>query len=183
MRALSIRHSSITRESLLRMAEEIPGAWIGIRIAAYLLLLSGWKSSQVAQLFGLTRWAVVKWIYKANQEGTESVKDRPRSGRPSKVDEGLRKELEGVLSRSPREFGIPRVRWDGIVVREYVKRFHRTTIHVRHAQRLIRDLGYSLRQPIYRFVQAKEKGLKEFHSELKKTSIGPKRQKKQGNTF
>lgn len=183
MRTLSIQHSSITRESLLQMAETVPGAWIGIRIAAYLLILSGWKSSQVAELFGLTRWAVVKWVYKANQEGIEAVKDRPRSGRPSRIDRGLMKELEEVLSKSPREFGIPRVRWDGVVVTEYIKRFHQITIHVRHAQRLIRDLGYSLRQPIYRFVQASKEGLKEFHSELKKTSTGSKKQRKEGDAF
>jgi len=42
-------------QSLLRMADEIPGAWMGIRIAAYLLLLKGWRSSQAADLFGLSR--------------------------------------------------------------------------------------------------------------------------------
>ncbi len=68
MKALSITNTNVTSESLLQMAEEIPGAWIGIRIAAYLLLLSGWKSSQVAFLFGITRWSVVKWIYKANEK-------------------------------------------------------------------------------------------------------------------
>lgn len=183
MKALSIQHGSISRESLLRMAEEIPGAWIGIRIAAYLLMLSGWKTSQVAELFGLTRWAVVKWVYKANQEGVEAVKDSPRSGRPSQIDEGLMKELEEALSKSPKEFGIPRVRWDGVVVAEYIKRFHRIPIHIRHAQRLIRHLGYSLRQPIYRFVQASKEGLKEFHIELKKTSIGSKKQRKEDNAF
>lgn len=43
MKALTIKHSEITRESLLMMAEDIRGAWIGIRIAACLLFLSGWK--------------------------------------------------------------------------------------------------------------------------------------------
>ena len=78
MKALSLDHPNMTRETLLRIADEIPGAWIGIRIAAYLLLLAGWKSTQIAELFGLTRWTVVKWIHKGNQEGIEAVHDRFR---------------------------------------------------------------------------------------------------------
>lgn len=60
MKALTLTHTNVTREMLLRKADETPGAWIGIRIAALLLILSGWRSSQVAEVFGLTRWAVVK---------------------------------------------------------------------------------------------------------------------------
>jgi len=44
MKALTISHIDITKELLLRKAEKTPGAWVGIRIAALLLVLSGWKS-------------------------------------------------------------------------------------------------------------------------------------------
>lgn len=178
MKALSLDHPNMTRETLLRIADEIPGAWIGIRIAAYLLLLAGWKSTQIAELFGLTRWTVVKWIHKGNQEGIEAVHDRFRPGRSSQFDDQLKKELDTVLSKTPKDFGIPRVRWDGVVLTEYLKRFHRITIHVRHAQRWIRQLGYSLRLPIYRFAQASQEGVEEFRSELKKTPLGRKERRK-----
>lgn len=183
MKALIIKHPEITRDSLLMMAEDIHGAWIGIRIAACLLLLSGWKSTQVAELFGLTRWSVVKWIRKANMEGLEGIEDRVRPGRPSQFDNALKKGLDKALSRSPKEFGIQRVRWDGVVVAEYLKRFHGIEIHVRHAQRWIRKLGYSLRQPIYRYVQATKEGVNEFHEELKKTQSGAKKRSGKGNTI
>jgi len=183
MKALMLAHKEMSRESLLRMADEIPGAWMGIRIAAYLLILKGWRSSQIAELFGLTRCAVVKWIRKGNEMGVQAVKDQSRSGRPSRLDERLSKELDEVLSKSPKDFGIPRVRWDGVVLVEYLKRFHQITIHVRHAQRWIRKLGYSLRQPVYRFVQASEEGVEGFRQELKKTSRDEKKQKKTGDPF
>ncbi len=82
------------------------------------------------------------------------------------------REVEEVLSKSPKEFEIQRVRWDGVVLVEYLKRTHHIKIHVRHAQRLIRKAGYSLRQPIYRFVQASRKGVRKFRNELKKTPDG-----------
>jgi transposase len=183
MKALMLTHKELTRESLLRMADEIPGAWIGIRIAAYLLILKGWRSSQTAELFGLTRCAVVKWIRKGNEIGVQAVRDQARPGRPSRLDEHLSKELDKVLSKSPKHFGIPRVRWDGVVLVEYLKRFHQITIQVRHAQRWIRKLGYSLRQPVYRFVQASEEGVETFREELKKTAKDEKKQRKKDNPF
>jgi transposase len=172
MKALTLSHPSLTREILLRKADEMPGAWIGIRIAGLLLILSGWKSTQVAELFGLTRWAVVKWIRKANTDGVEMVTDSARSGRPSHFDEDLLHELDEVLSKSPQDFGLSRAKWDGVVFVEYLKNAYHIEIHVRHAQRLMKKLGYSLRRPMYRFVQAKQEGVEEFRKALKKTPDG-----------
>ena len=172
MKALTLSHSAVTREILLRKANERPGAWIGIRIAALLLILSGWKSTQVAELFGLTRWAVVKWIQKVNSDGIEMVNDRARSGRPSHFDENVMKQLDEALSKSPQDFGISRAQWDGVVFVEYLKKTHHIEVHVRHAQRLIKKLGYFLRRPMYRFVQAKQEGVEEFQEILKKSPDG-----------
>ena len=55
---------------------------------------------------------------------------------------------------------------------EYLKKTHHIEIHVRHAQRLIKKLGYSLRRPMYRFVQAKQEGVEEFRKTLKKSPHG-----------
>lgn len=176
MRALTLSHPSLSREMLLRKADETPGAWVGIRIAGLLLILSGWRSTQVAELFGLTRWAVVKWIRKANADGVEMVTDSARSGRPSQFDENILKKLDEALSKSPQDFGIPRAKWDGVVFVEYLKKVYHVGIHVRHAQRLIRKLGYSLRRPMYRFVQAKQEGVEEFRETLKKTPDGSEKQ-------
>jgi len=40
MRALDIRHPEVTRERLLALAEDFPGAWLGIKIAVLVLLSS-----------------------------------------------------------------------------------------------------------------------------------------------
>src|SRR3989304_1724537 len=127
MKPLKISHSAVTPKALLRMADSIPGAWIGIRIAGLLLLLSGWKSTAVSRLFGLSRQAVVDWIRKANRQGLDSVYDVARSGRPSRLDRGAQDRLEKALTKSPEEFGLQRRRWDGVVVVEFAQRMqHRT---------------------------------------------------------
>jgi transposase len=169
MRALQITNKEISKEALLKMAEIVPGAWVGIRIAGLLLILSGWRSTQVSALLGLSQWSVVKWIRHANKEGTAMVEDQLRPGRPSRMSVSCRQELEKALLSSPKEMGIQRARWDGIVVVEYLKRFHGVNIRVRRAQLLLHELGYVLKQPKYRYVQASDKGIKSFRSGLKKT--------------
>lgn len=154
MKRLMIRNDSVTPQALLEMAERIPGAWIGIRIAAMLLVLEGWKSTRIAQLFTVSRWSVVKWIRKVNKEGITGVPDHRRSGRPCRLNETVLKDLDEVLQRSPQEFGLKRNRWDGIVVIEYLERFHGVRLKVRQAQRWVRRLGFRLQRPVYRYVQA-----------------------------
>ncbi len=172
MKALTITNTSITREALLQMAEEIPGAWVGFRIAAILLALEGWKSSQISRLFAVSRWSVVKWIRWANEEGLCGLEEGQRPGRPSMIDEKIQKALAQALQSSPRELGLKRNRWDGVVVVEYLERIHGIRLKVRQTQRWIRRLGFSLRQPIYRYAQATREGVEEFGKTLKKTPSG-----------
>jgi len=169
MKALIITNKSVTRKVLLGMAKKIPGAWIGFRIAAILLVLEGWKSSQIARLFDLTRWSVVKWIRRVNEKGLSGLEEKKRPGRPCRLDEQIQRDLEKVLEKDPREFGLKRNRWDGIVVVEYLERVHGVQLKVRQAQRWIRRLGFSLRRPIYRYAQATMEGVKEFRKTVKKT--------------
>jgi transposase len=56
--------------------------------------LSGWKSTDIASLFGLSRWSIVKWIYKANEEGVESIQDKQRPGRPPRVTDLYKQALD-----------------------------------------------------------------------------------------
>ena len=149
MKALTLNHPGLTREALLRLADRTPGAWLGIRIAVLLLILAGWKSSHAAELFGLTRWTVVKWIQRANKEGAEAVLDKQRMGRPPRLNRKVMKKLEAVLANSPRKVGISYDRWDGSVLVTYLKKTYRIEIHIRHAQRILRSLGHSQRMPVH----------------------------------
>ena len=150
MKSLTITNKSVTREALLEMAKRIPGAWIGIHIAAMLLLFEGLKSTQIAGLFNISRWSMVKWIHRVNEEGLAGIPNKKRHGRPCRLTEKIQKELEEALEKNPMEFGLKRNRWDGIVVVEYLERFHGVHLNVRQAQRWIKRLGFSLQRPIYR---------------------------------
>jgi hypothetical protein len=70
---------------------------------------------------GLTRWAVAKWIQRANAIGLQAVNDLPKAERPSQFNDQLLKALDEALSKSPQDYGLARNRWDGVVA-EYLER-------------------------------------------------------------
>lgn len=155
---------------MLRKAETIPGAWNGIRIAGLVLLLAGWKSTAVSRLFGVSRQAVVDWIRKANRKGLDSVVDEPRPGRPTRMDPVTRRKLEEALTKSPQDFGLQRTRWDGVVVVEFLHKVCNIQLQPRQARNWLKHLGFVLKQPIYRYIQATNKGVGKFRRGLKKNS-------------
>jgi transposase len=170
MKPLTLTDRSITRKALLKKAESTPGAWTGIRIAGLLLLLSGWKSTAISRLFGVSRQAVVDWIRKANSRGVDSVVDEQRPGRPARMTAAAQQKLAKALTKSPEEFGLKRTRWDGIVVVEFLRKMCDVELKPRQARNWMRRLGFVLRRPIYRYIQATEEGVAEFRRGLKKNS-------------
>jgi hypothetical protein len=110
MKALTITNKKVGTVALLELAEEIPGAWIGIRIAAMILILEGHKSSFVAGLFGVSRWSVVKWIRRINALGVAGLLEGQRPGRPSLLSTEIRESLVCAVRKNPMDLGINRRR-------------------------------------------------------------------------
>ncbi len=142
MKPLTITNKSVTREALFQMARETPEVWLGIRISAALLVLDGWKSTQVAAIFDISRWSVVKWIQKVNLQGVSGLGGKKRPGRPCRISPDIQRNLKRALEKDPRKFGLTRNRWDGVAVVEYFEKVHGIQLKVRQAQRWIKRLGF-----------------------------------------
>lgn len=166
---LTLTHPAAKKERLLALAEEIPGAWIGIKIAALLLILEGQRPGWISEVLGLTRMSLSRWIHTVNKEGLEALKPKPRSGRPNRLEPNVQKALEAHLEKSPREFGLNRAQWDGPTVAAHLKRHFGIALKVRQAQRWMHHLGYRLKRASYSYLQAKAKDARKFQRDLKKT--------------
>ena len=178
MKPLKIAHREVTEKNLLQQATLIPGAWAGIRIAALLLVLRGWRSTNVANLLKLSRPTVVAWIRDANVRGLNCLADRLRSGRPSRVTPKAAHGLENALWKDPRDFGIHRPRWDGISASKYLRKVWGISIKPRQARNWLRRLESILKRPRFRLPQSTGKGMPRFRCKLKKNSKPFSKQKK-----
>lgn len=168
---LLLEHSEAEKEKLFALAKRIPGALIGIKIAALLLVLEGQRPGWICEVLGPTRMSLNRWIHGVNQEGLKSLIPQPKPGRPARLDKDVRRELEKHLDCSPREFGLNRIQWDGPTVAVHLKRHFGIKLKVRQAQRWMHQLGYCLKRAGYSYVQAKSEDAKRFQKALKKTEV------------
>jgi transposase len=160
-----------SRERLLAFARGIPGAYIGIKIAALLLTLEGQRPGWIAEILGLSRQSLTLWIHKVNRQGLESLKPEQRPGRPARLTPDVRRKLEKDLEKSPFELGLPRNQWDGPTLATYLKRNFGIKLKVRQAQYWMHQLGYRLKRSGYSYLQARTKDAKKFQTTLKKTQV------------
>lgn len=170
MKALSIEQPAVTKEKLLDLAKQVPGAWIGLKIAALLLVLEGQHPGWISALFGLSRMTLVNWVQSVNRKGTISLIPESRPGRPTQLTSSVKKELKQHLEKSPQEFGISRAAWDGPTLVVHLKKEFGIKLKVRQAQYWLHYLGYSLKRAGYVYLQAHAKDARRFRRELKKTS-------------
>ncbi len=168
MKALVLTHPDLTRTNLLSLANTIPGAWLGLKLAAFLLLLAGWKATQVTALLGVSRMGLWQWMTTANRAGLAAWQPARHPGRRPRLSAAQQQQLELALLQSPALAGLKRPRWDGPLVAEYVRQTCGVQLSVRHAQRWLRRLGFVLLQPTYRYVQAKKSGTVRFTKHIKK---------------
>ncbi len=166
---LTLTHPAAKKERLLAVAEEIPGAWIGIKIAALLLVVEGQRPGWITEVLGLTRMSLGRWIHAVNEEGLAALKPKPRPGRPTRLEPKIQKVLQAHLEKSPQEFGLNRAQWDGPTVVAHLKRHFGITLKVRQAQSWMHHLGYRLKRASYSYLQAKAADARKFQRTLKKT--------------
>jgi len=169
MKALSLKHQEATRENLLALAKQIPGAWIGIKIAALLLVLEGQPPGWINALFGFSRVTLERWINGINQEGIQTLKPIPRPGPATQLTPEVRRQLEQHLEKTPRDFGISRAVWDGPTLVVHLKKYFGLELKVRQAQYWLHDLGYSLKRAGHVYLQARSQDLHDWRERLKKT--------------
>ena len=166
---LFLTHPDASRERLIAYASEVPGAWIGLKIAALLLILEGQRPGWTAEVLGLTRQSLNLWMHRINEQGIKALQAKSRTGRPSRLTSNIRRKLEVDLEKKPLELGINRVQWDGPTLVVHLKRRFGVKIRVRQAQYWLHQLGYCLKRAGYSYIQARSKEAKKFHAALKKT--------------
>ena len=168
--SLNLEDPATKGRELLALAEQVPGAWIGMKIAALLLIVEGQRPGWIAEVLGLTRMSLCRWIHSVNEQGVQSLVPQPKRGRPAALRAKLRHELEAHLERSPQEFGLNRVQWDGPTLVVHLKRRFGISLKVRQAQIWMHQLGYRMKRASHAYLQARSGDARRFQRALKKTA-------------
>ena len=168
MEALELKHPEQTRRRLLALAEEIPGAWIGIKIAALLLVVEGQRPVWIADVLGLSRMSLTRWIHGVNRIGVETLKEPVWTGPTPRMNPAQQQVLAQNLQKSPLDFGLKRPQWDGPTLVQHIQKQFGVKRTVRQAQKWLHKLGYRMKRASHVYVQARAADAQRFRRHIKK---------------
>ncbi len=135
------------QEALRRLTRIDPDPRVRRRAHALLLLAEGHAVAAVARRFATAPHRVRAWRARFLAKGRQGLADKPRTGRPPKLDATAMAFLEEALDAGPQAYGLPVTVWSIRDLREVLAarlgiRVCPATVH-----RAVQRLGYRYRRP------------------------------------
>lgn len=142
MPALSIRRDR-SPAVLRKLAKNERDTRVARRILAIANALEGMSREDAARSAGMDRQTLRDWVLRYNAQGADGLADRPREGRPAKLDSSEKAELLALVlaGPDPETSGISAFTRDDLV-RICEERFGKR-LHASSMGRILRGLGLS----------------------------------------
>jgi len=128
----------------------------------------GKKQQQIAQLIGCSQAAVSKWISK--YESGRTLETLPRSGRPTILTAPRLKKLRNKLLHEVRNANKRFCSLNTKQLASIIKKEVGKAYSLRHVERIMHKLGFSLIKPRPKHIKQDPKKVAEFREEFKKNS-------------
>ena len=139
---LSIR-GDVPAVELRRLARHEPDRAAAARMQAIAGALEGLSRAEAARLAGMERQALRDAVLRYNTEGLAGLHDRPRPGRPPRLDEAQQEALRKLALDGPDVEATGLSAWTlGDLCREVEERWG-ARFHEGHMGKLMRRLGLS----------------------------------------
>lgn len=101
MGAAILIRTDIAAEELRRLARQERNGRVACRLLALANVLDGMSREDAARQAGMDRQTLRDWVIRFNAEGIEGLRDRPKSGRPTWLDDGQLAALKALVLRGP----------------------------------------------------------------------------------
>ncbi|MDR0415638.1 MAG: helix-turn-helix domain-containing protein [Prevotellaceae bacterium] len=126
-------------------------------------------------MYNTTHRSICSWVNRFNAEGVEGLKDRPCSGRPSRLSGAAKAELKQAVLVSLVEHGFSSGTWTWALVAEYIRTTFGVSYKKAQIYNILHQLGLNFRKG--RGFLPKAEGREEAVSAIKKTSGAKRRQR------
>jgi transposase len=141
----------------------------GIRLHAVYQISQGKDAKELQELYSSSHKSICNWVHRYNAEGIEGLKDRPRCGRPSLLNESQKSELEQVIRGNPLDYGYNTATWTGALAIDFIKKRFGVEYKTAHIYNILHSLGFSYQKGKGYFPEADERA--ERLETIKKTSL------------
>jgi transposase len=137
-----------------------------LRIRAVKQIEDGAHPEDVAEVLGLDRSTVFKWVARYREGGVAALKAKPVPGRPSKLSGPQIARLYAlIVGKDPRQMQFDFALWTREMVREVIRREFRAALSVVSVGRLLRKMGLSPQRPLHRAYEQNPEAVARWKSE------------------
>jgi transposase len=126
------------------------------------LLKQGEPPVEVARQLQVDRRSVRRWKAAHAREGAAGLRSRPTPGRPPKLGDAEKKQLEEILLKGAKAAGFPSQLWTCPRVARVIARQFGVRYHVDHIGRLLHGLGWTPQKPQRRAVERDEGAIRNW---------------------
>lgn len=147
-RMVHLHPSSYRRLVRLHKSAESDGVYrIAKRIHAVLLNSDKHTSGEIAQLLKAPRSKVSEWLSNFEAYGVEGLLEGYRSGRPPRLKEPQRKELDDIVDSGPVAYGYDCGVWTSPMIARVIQEEFGVVYHPGHVRKLLHSMGFSVQRP------------------------------------
>jgi len=155
------------RRALAKQIHTTKDAKILKRAQAFLWLSDGMSVYEISARLGITRQTLYYWVSsyrnRCNTSFRERLQDHPKSGRPPRKSTLVLRELDALLSESPRQPGYHHAEWTASLLGKVLQREHALDVSTKTIRRCLHQSHYVWKRPGYALARqsvtwAQEKG-------------------------
>lgn len=165
--ALAITRTDVSAEELRQAARRSKDTAQSRRLLALALVLEGHTRTAAARAAGMDRQTLRDWVIRYNEAGVDGLCDRPRSGRPPRLNTTQMAALARLVEDGPDVAVHGVVRWRCVDLKAEIQTRFGVTLSERQIERLLKRLKFARLSVRPRHPQADEATQQSF----KKTSL------------
>jgi transposase len=141
--ALAITRTDLSAEELRGHARRAEDGDQACRLLSLALVLEGSSRTVAARAGGMDRQTLRDWVIRYNEAGVAGLRDRPRSGRPPRLQAAQLAELAWLVEEGPDIAVHGVVRWRCIDLQAQIKARFDVDLSERQIGRLLGQLEFT----------------------------------------
>lgn len=145
--AVPIAATGSQRRVLKRTRASAESRRVWCRATGLLMLIDGKRCQDVARSLGVSIDTVTDWKYRWIREGSASLKDKPRSGRPPRVTPKYLRLLEEAVERGPHAYNYLFSVWSTGRLAAHLEKKTGIALKAKRVRSYLAKLGFVYRRP------------------------------------
>ena len=129
------------------------------RFRALSLIKEGLLPGEISKRVGVDRRSVRRWKADYRKRGKTALKAIPIPGRPSKLSENKKEQVERILLQGARHSGYPTDLWTCPRIVQVISKTFHIDYHPAHLGRLLHAMGWSPQKPERRAKERNERAI------------------------